>query len=54
VWATGRRCGVRFDRDIDPELARKPVATGTQTPDYAKALIVPARALRAGKGYPGR
>jgi hypothetical protein len=53
VWANGRRYGVKFDDEIDPELARKPVSSGATTPDYAKALIVPDRALHP-KRFPGR
>ena len=46
AWAAGRRYGVRFDREIDPELARKPVTVGEGTPDYAKAVLVKDRALK--------
>jgi hypothetical protein len=46
AWAGGRRFGVRFDREIDPELARKPVAIGSEIlPDYLKPIRVPDRAL---------
>lgn len=54
VWADGGRYGVRFDAQVDPELARKPVSSGTGTPDYAKPLIVPDRAMKPGKGFTGR
>jgi hypothetical protein len=54
VWANGRRYGVKFDNEIDPELARKPVSSGSKTPDYAKALIVPDRVLYPAKRFPGR
>lgn len=37
-WAEGR-VGMAFDHEIDPMLARKPVGTGTHTPNYAKPLI---------------
>lgn len=53
AWTSGRRIGVKFDREIDPEAARQPVSAGPKTPDYAKALIVPDRALRP-KGPPRR
>lgn len=46
AWAGGRRFGVKFDRDVDPELARKPVSLGKDaTPDYLKPILVPDRSL---------
>lgn len=46
AWAGGRRFGVKFDRAIDPELARKPVTSGKdQTPGYLKPILVPERSL---------
>lgn len=57
AWAGGRRFGVRFDRAIDPELARKPVSIGKDVmPDFLRPIIVPQRSLRkiAGSFKPGR
>jgi hypothetical protein len=46
AWAGGRRYGVKFDRELDPELARKPVSVGKElTPDYLKPILVPNRSL---------
>lgn len=46
AWAGGRRFGVKFDRAIDPELARKPVTSGKDvTPGYLAPIIVPQRSL---------
>ena len=39
AWSTAGRIGVAFDRQIDPMLARKPVGTGAQTPEYAKPTL---------------
>lgn len=50
AWVEGRRFGVRFDRDIDPELARRPVSVGQGTPDYVKPVLVPGRSLRYVEG----
>lgn len=50
AWIEGRRFGVRFDRVIDPELARRPVTAGLGTPDYVKPVLVPGRSLRYVKG----
>jgi len=51
AWGKESRFGIRFDHEIDPELARKPVTAGPGTPDYAKAIVVPSRALRNVKGW---
>lgn len=50
AWTAGRRFGVKFDREIDPEAARKPVSAGGGTPDYAKPIIVPDRSFKLGAG----
>jgi hypothetical protein len=50
AWCEGRRFGIRFDREIDPEAARKPVVGGEGTPDYVKPVLVPGRSLRYVKG----
>ena len=39
AWCAEGRMGIVFDRKIDPQLARKPVGKGAQTPVYAKAPI---------------
>lgn len=39
AWCAEGRMGIVFDRKIDPQLARKPVGKGGQTPVYAKAPI---------------
>lgn len=31
VWARGDKIGIAFDREIDPQLARKPVSAGNTT-----------------------
>lgn len=38
AWSREDKIGVAFDEDIDPQLARKPVATGgsVATPDYLR------------------
>ncbi len=53
AWAAGRRIGVRFDRDIDPEAARKSVSAGEGTPDYVKPVLVPDRSLKNVKNFQG-
>jgi hypothetical protein len=50
AWVEGRRFGLRFDREIDPELARKPVTAGQGTPDYIKPVLVPGRSLKYVEG----
>lgn len=54
AWVRGRRFGIKFDREIDPELARKPVGAGEGTPDYVKPVLVPSRALKYAAGLKGR
>lgn len=39
AWAAEGRVGIRFDLEIDPMLARKPVGGGTHTPVYTKPII---------------
>jgi hypothetical protein len=47
AWAGGRRFGVRFDREIDPELARKaPTGPKDVTPDFLRPILVPSRSLK--------
>ena len=48
AWSAGRRFGVKFDRVIDPEAARKPVSAGGGTPDFVKPVLVPQRSLKYG------
>jgi hypothetical protein len=50
AWCEGRRFGMRFDREIDPEAARRPVAGGHGTPDFVKPVLVPDRLLKYVKG----
>lgn len=54
AWSEGRRFGIRFDREIDPEAARKPVIAGEGTPDFVKPVLVPGRSLRYVEGLSGR
>ena len=35
VWARGDKIGIAFDREIDPQLARKPVSAGNTTQFHA-------------------
>jgi hypothetical protein len=53
AWGGGRRFGIKFDREIDPELALKPIVPGEGTPDYAKAVLVKDRKLKAVKSSGG-
>ena len=53
AWARGRRCGVKFDREIDPALARQPVTVGEGTPDYIKPVLLPNRSLKYVEGLKG-
>jgi len=43
AWSLAGRAGVAFNEPINPLLARKPISTGTQTPDYAKAVTYAPR-----------
>jgi hypothetical protein len=54
AWVGGRRFGIKFDREIDPEAARKPVVPGEGTPDYVKPVLVPSRSLRYVESLKGR
>jgi hypothetical protein len=54
AWARGRKFGIKFDREIDPELARKPIVAGEGTPDFVKPVLVPSRALKYVEGLKGR
>jgi hypothetical protein len=50
AWVQGDRCGIAFSEDIDPMIARTPVASsGASTPRLAKPAIdfgAPERLLR--------
>lgn len=39
AWHAEGRTGIAFDRLVDPQLARKPVAGGTKTPVFTKPII---------------
>ena len=54
AWAAGRRYGIKFDREVDPELARKR-ANGPKdvTPDFLRPIIVPGRSLKYVEGLQG-
>jgi hypothetical protein len=54
AWVGGRRFGIKFDREIDPEAARKPVVAGEGTPDYVKPVLVPSRSLKYVESLKGR
>jgi hypothetical protein len=43
AWCTRGRIGIALDHPIDPARARKPVGSGSTTPDFAKPLFVSAR-----------
>ena len=53
AWCEGRRFGMRFDREIDPEAARRPVTAGEGTPDFVKPVLVPERSLKYVEGLKG-
>jgi hypothetical protein len=53
AWIRGRRFGIKFDREIDPEAARQPVVVGEGTPDYVKPVLVPNRSLKYVEGLKG-
>lgn len=53
AWIEGRRFGIKFDRAIDPELARKPIVAGYSTPDFIKPVLVPGRSLKYIEGLKG-
>lgn len=38
AWAQGDRCGIAFSEDIDPMIARSPVAIGEGTPRFVKPV----------------
>ncbi len=48
AWVEGRRIGVRFEKDIDPEAARKPVGGGASKSGtgFVAPIIVPNRLLK--------
>ena len=50
AWCEGRRFGIRFDREIDAEAARRPVVAGETTPDFVKPVLVPSRSLKYVEG----
>ena len=39
AWVQGDRCGIAFDEDIDPMVARAPLSPGEGTPRYVKPPI---------------
>ena len=39
AWVQGDRCGIAFDEDIDPMVARAPLSQGDSTPRYVKPPI---------------
>lgn len=39
AWYTEGRTGIAFDKLIDPQRARKPVASGDTTPPFVKPII---------------
>jgi hypothetical protein len=39
AWVQSDRCGIAFHDDIDPMIARAPVAVGEGTPRYVKPPI---------------
>ncbi len=45
AWSKEDRIGVAFDEPIDPQLARRPVSSGTRPnlPDYLRMQPVPRR-----------
>lgn len=53
AWIGGRRIGIKFDRLVDPELARQPLVAGEGTPDYVKPVLVPSRSLKYVEGLKG-
>ena len=53
AWVVGKRIGVRFDREIDPEAALRPVVAGAGTPDYVKPVLLPDRSLKNVKNMRG-
>lgn len=54
AWVSGRRFGIKFDREIDPEAARKPIVAGEGTPDFVKPVLVPSRSLKYSGSLQGR
>lgn len=48
VWATAMRMGFHFDREVDPQRARKPVSSGEQSkvPLYLRYLNTSAQFKR--------
>ncbi len=54
AWAGGRRFGIKFDREIDPELARQgPTGPKNITPDFLRPILVPQRSLKYVEGLQG-
>ncbi len=39
AWVQENRCGIAFRSEIDPKLARAPVAQGERTPRYVRPAI---------------
>ena len=48
AWVDGRRIGVRFEKDIDPDAARKPVSggVGKTGTGFVAPIVVPNRMLK--------
>ena len=48
AWVQDERFGVAFDDEIDPKVAREPVATGGHSPRYTRPVLAgkDAKALR--------
>lgn len=48
AWVKGDRIGVTFDKPIDPQLARKPIAdsAGNAMPDYLRPTVAASRIRR--------
>jgi hypothetical protein len=46
AWAGGRRFGIKFDHEVDPEQARRPsLGPKDVTPDYLRPITLPNRVL---------
>ena len=44
AWVEGARCGVAFREEIDPKIARAPVAIGEGTPRYTRPPLAATEA----------
>ncbi len=54
MWVSAPRCGIAFDKEIDPKLARTQVYGGArEAPVYARSALPPRRAASPdGKARP--